>query len=60
MWPSVRPQASTVETGRVLERDAGHYSGTYMAEVRDLRRRRSPQRGYPERWIMSVPGTPRV
>jgi hypothetical protein len=23
--------------------DAGHFSGTYMAEVRYLRRRRSPQ-----------------
>jgi hypothetical protein len=30
MWPSVRPQASAVETGRVLERDAGHATGTYI------------------------------
>ena len=28
---SVRSQPSAVEIGRVLERDAGHYSGTYMA-----------------------------
>jgi hypothetical protein len=31
MWTSVRPQSSVVETGRVPDGDAGHYSRTYMS-----------------------------